>query len=147
MGQRFGARLLDALIIGVPFAIIYGVLVIGAATSSSAGSAGSTGAASGMAVLFQVAFSVGVVLYEMGMVATRGATLGKQILGVKVVREADGQIPGWGPSALRWVIPFVGSFACGIGQLVVYLSPFWDNTGRQQGWHDKVAHTLVIRTK
>jgi len=36
---------------------------------------------------------------------------------------------------------------CGIGALLVYLSPFFDNTMRFQGWHDKFAETVVISTK
>ncbi len=33
---------------------------------------------------------------------------------------------------------------CGIGALLVYISPFFDNTMRFQGWHDKFAETVVI---
>jgi uncharacterized RDD family membrane protein YckC len=28
---------------------------------------------------------------------------------------------------------------------VVYLSPFFDSSGRRQGWHDMAAKTVVIR--
>ena len=150
MGQRFVARLLDALIVGIPAAIIIG-LVLGTAASNEADTlaAGGSPSAGFVATYFTTILIVAVLsaLYEIGLIGTRGATLGKSIMGVKVVREADGQIPGWGPSAMRWLIPFLGSFVCGIGQLVVYLSPFFDNSGRQQGWHDKVAKTLVITTK
>ena len=65
----------------------------------------------------------------------------------KVVREQDGGLPGWGQSALRWLIPQVAGLVCGLVTLLVYLSPFFDNTGRQQGWHDKVAKTLVVNSK
>ena len=54
---------------------------------------------------------------------------------------------GWGPSFMRWILPAIGAFFCGIGELVVYLSVLFDNSGRQQGWHDKVAHDLVISTR
>jgi hypothetical protein len=43
----------------------------------------------------------------------RGATFGKQMLGIKVLREVDGQIPGFLPAFLRWLIPVLGIFACG----------------------------------
>jgi hypothetical protein len=36
---------------------------------------------------------------------------------------------------------------CGLVTLLVYISPFFDNTGRNQGWHDKVAKTFVINSR
>jgi uncharacterized RDD family membrane protein YckC len=32
-----------------------------------------------------------------------------------------------------------------LGQLLIYLSPFLDSTGKRQGWHDKLAKTIVIK--
>jgi uncharacterized RDD family membrane protein YckC len=144
MGKRLGARLLDGLIVGIPLSILYLVLVLPAITSAANGDSAAAGSVGGGVIFFYLITFLLSIGYEVGMIGARGATLGKQILGIKVVREADGQIPGYGPAALRWVIPFVAGFACGIGQLVVYLSPFWDNTRRNQGWHDKVAKTLVV---
>jgi hypothetical protein len=37
-----------------------------------------------------------------------------------------------------------GGFFCGIGQTLTYVSPFFDSSGWQRGWHDKVAKTQVI---
>lgn len=41
-------------------------------------------------------------------------------------------------------LPFVASFVP-FGGLAVYLSPFLDKTDRRQGWHDKVALTVVMK--
>lgn len=145
MGKRFLARLIDGVILSVPLLILYFILF---AVASSDADDGSTGALTGGAlIIFYLIAVLGPLAYEVGLIATRGATIGKQIMGVKVVREADGQVPGGGPAFLRWLIPFVGSFVCGIGTLIVYLSPFFDNSGKRQGWHDKVAKTVVISTK
>jgi uncharacterized RDD family membrane protein YckC len=144
LGKRFLARLLDIVIVGVPLAILYFILVAVAVNDSDDGAGAATG---GALIIFYVIAVAGPLAYEVGMIATRGATIGKQVIGVKVVREADGQVPGGGPAFLRWLIPFVGGFVCGIGQLIVYLSPFFDNSGKRQGWHDKVAKTVVIATK
>ncbi|WP_328501894.1 RDD family protein [Streptomyces sp. NBC_00457] len=155
MGRRFGARLLDALIIGV----LYGILTF-------AGIAGSVGAAqdcdpnavdynscindassdivASLGAVFGV-LAIASLLYEWLMVGLMGATLGKLAVGIRVLKADTGQKPGLGSSFIRWIIPLVGSFACGIGQLVVYLSPFWDKSGRQQGWHDKAAGTMVVQ--
>ena len=43
------------------------------------------------------------------------------------------------------MIPFAGTFACCVGWFVVILSPFWDNTKRNQGYQDKLAKTLVVK--
>jgi uncharacterized RDD family membrane protein YckC len=149
MGTRLLARIIDGLIVGIPFFIIY--LILAAVFISNAEVDPVTGELSGgggiVATFFLLIVVYGVlsVLYEVGLIATRGATLGKQWLGIKVVKQEDGSIPGWGPSFLRWLIPLAGSLVCGIGQLVVYLSPFFDNSGRYIGWHDAVARTQVIK--
>jgi uncharacterized RDD family membrane protein YckC len=155
MGRRFGARLIDGLIIGA----LYAVLTV-------AGAAGFVDAAkdcdpnavdyqacldnAGSDFVTQFGAVIGVVglaslLYEWLMVGLLGRTLGKMAVGIRVIKADTGAKPGLGSAFLRWVIPAVGSVACGIGQLVVYLSPFWDKSGRQQGWHDKVAGTMVVQ--
>ncbi|MCZ9339531.1 RDD family protein, partial [Streptomyces sp. TRM76130] len=105
--------------------------------------AGSDFAAS-FGVIFGIFMLIGV-LYEWLMTGLVGATLGKLCVGIRVVKVDTGQKPGLGSSFIRYIIPVVGSFACGIGQLLVYLSPFWDKSGRQQGWHDKAASTMVVQ--
>lgn len=155
MPRRLGARVLDAVIVGVVLialgALIFGIFASGGGLDNlevDENGELTNGEGAFLAAYFGWLALAGVISlgYEIVLIALRGATFGKQILGVKVVREQDGQVPGWGGSLLRWVIPFAGSFACGIGQIVVYLSPFFDNSGRNQGWHDKVAKTVVIRT-
>ncbi|MEU3951107.1 RDD family protein [Streptomyces achromogenes] len=155
MGRRFGARLIDAVVFGVVYGILVAIGVAGIVgearkcdTSavdyqSCVDNAGS-GIAGGLAAAIGVMAVIGLV-YEWLMTGLFGATLGKLAVGIRVVKVENGQKPGLGKSFLRWIIPIVGSFACGIGQLVVYLSPFWDKSGRQQGWHDKAASTMVVQ--
>ncbi|MEU4652923.1 RDD family protein [Streptomyces sp. NPDC023723] len=155
MARRFSARLID----GAAFLIIYLVLIF-AGVAGSIGSmqdcdpnsvnydscmndAGSDFAGS-FGVVF-IVFMLIAVLYEWLMIGLVGATLGKLCVGIRVVKADTGQKPGLGSAFIRYIIAVVGSFACGIGQLLVYLSPFWDKSGRQQGWHDKAASTMVIQ--
>jgi uncharacterized RDD family membrane protein YckC len=157
VGQRLVARIIDAVLLWIVASIVMGIGGFGLfASSSSIEVDPQTGritnsTASGLGVAgFFLAILVVLILgiaYEVVLIALRGQTLGKQIMGVKVVLQENGQVPGWGPSFLRWILPAVGSFLCGIGALIVYLSVLFDNSGRQQGWHDKVAHDLVISTK
>jgi uncharacterized RDD family membrane protein YckC len=148
MGRRLLARVLDGLIICLPLYLINGLLIGGAAVDAQATNdpdvvGGLLAAISGVMLLTVLVIG----LYEIIMIAVIGATLGKLIVGVKVVGEATGRPPGFGSSLLRWLIPTAGGLLCGIGALVVYLSPLFDKSGRSQGWHDRVAKTLAISTK
>jgi len=70
---------------------------------------------------------------------TRGATPGMRLFGLRVV-DAETMDPISGGQAVLRLIGLWLSF------LVVYLGVLWvliDN--RKQGWHDKLASTLVLR--
>jgi len=146
MGRRFAARLLDGLIFAVLFAFVLGGVI-----SEMAEEVDRTGEVSGASIagLYGGLALIALLglLYEVGLIAVRGQTLGKLAVGIKVVRERGGAAPGWSSSALRWLVPTAGSFVCGIGQFVVYASPLFDSTGHRQGWHDKVAKTLVVTAR
>jgi uncharacterized RDD family membrane protein YckC len=149
MGKRLIARLLDGAL------YLMFVLLVALALRAGAGVwvevdpvTGEVSRAHGLRPAYLVAgllTLIVVVAYEVVMIAARGATLGKIAMQIRVVREADGQTPGVGASLLRWLVPFAGSLVCGVGQLVVYLSPYFDNSKRFQGWHDKAARTFVVQ--
>ncbi|MGN6610510.1 MAG: RDD family protein [Angustibacter sp.] len=144
MGKRLVARIID----GVLLAVVFIILAIPLGVFSAMSDASNSATASTFNFGANLGFNVLVVIigagYEIGMIGARGATIGKQLMGLKVINIETGAVPGFGPAALRWLIPFIGSFFCGIGELLVYISPFFDNSGRQQGWHDKVAKTQVV---
>jgi len=164
MGQRFLARLLDGLVSGIVMAIamfagLAGALGLASKSRDCSGySYGSSGyeqcyhdnlsaGTSSVAAIFAImgAFAVFALLYEWLMISFLGATLGKMALGLKVVKENNGQAPGLGAGFVRYIIPLVGLFLCYIGAILVYLSPFFDNSGKLQGWHDRAAGTVVIK--
>ncbi len=164
MGQRFLARLLDAVVASIVLSIaMFGglasalgiakhakdctVYAYPSAAYSQCLNDQVNASSSVVATMFAFmgAFAVFALLYEWLMISFLGATLGKMALGLKVVRESTGQPPGLGAGFVRYIIPVVGVFLCYIGALLVYLSPFFDNTGKLQGWHDRAAGTLVIK--
>lgn len=155
MGRRFGARVIDGLIIGVVYIVLTFAGIAGAANSVKNCDPNAAdyntcinNASAGFVTKFGAVFGIIIVaslLYEVLMIGLLGATLGKMAVGLRVVKADTGQKPGVGSAFIRWVIPQVGSLLCGIGALLVYLSPFWDKSGRQQGWHDKAASTMVIQ--
>ncbi len=69
-----------------------------------------------------------------------GQTLGNRLLAIKVVKEAGGKI-SLGDSVLR----YLGYMLSGAVLLLGFLWALWD--GKKQGWHDKIARTVVVRTK
>ncbi len=68
----------------------------------------------------------------------RGATLGQEAVGIKVVRY-DGAPLTWGDTLRRLLGYILAALPLHIG----FLSLFWDDYRR--GWHDRIARTLVVR--
>ncbi|MGW2815166.1 RDD family protein [Streptomyces sp. NPDC001415] len=155
MGRRLCARLIDGAAIGIILGIIMSVGLASAVgiakdcdpNSSDYSSCMNDASASIITVMFTWIAVIGAftLLYEWLMVSILGATLGKMALGLRVVKENTGQNPGLGAGFIRYIIPIVGAFLCYIGAILVYLSPFFDNSGKLQGWHDRAAGTLVIK--
>lgn len=69
-----------------------------------------------------------------------GRTPGKMIMGIKVIRDTGEEMtPGY--AFLRWVGYLVS-------QIAFYLGFIWVAFDRRkQGWHDKIAGTLVVKTR
>ena len=80
--------------------------------------------------------------YEIFFVALKGQTPGKMAVGTKIIRADNGDLPGWGPAAGRWIIPTIGYVLLILPGLLVHASLLWDE--RRQGWHDKAVKTLVV---
>ena len=89
---------------------------------------------------FPVVFVLGMLYYWL-MTGIKGQTVGKMLVGIKVV-NAQGDTPGLGYAALR-EIPgkIVSTLGLFIGFFWVGLDP------ERQGWHDKIAGTYVVSTR
>lgn len=69
------------------------------------------------------------------------ATPGKMLMGMKIVDAETGMPPNNGQNIIRYLGYFVSTFAMGMGLFWVA----WDK--RRQGWHDKMAGTVVVYKK
>ena len=77
----------------------------------------------------------------IGFWRTCGATPGKIALGIKIVDAASGQPPSLARLGLRFLAYFVSA-------LPLYLGFLWAAVDRRkQGWHDKIARTVVINSE
>jgi len=78
------------------------------------------------------------IAYYVGFWSQQGATPGKLVLGLEVIRQ-DGAPVDASTAALRYVGYIVSALAVGLGFLWI----LWDPN--KEGWHDKIAKTRVIR--
>ncbi|MFD7615195.1 RDD family protein [Streptomyces sp. NPDC059828] len=130
-GLRFGAYLLDMLIIVGPYYLLAG---IGVAISSSANDGG-------FAVLGILGFVylIGMFFYQLYLEGTTGQSIGKKALKIRLLKEADGSTLGFGMAFVRKLAHFLDSLACYLG----WLWPIWDS--KKQTFADKVCSTVVVR--
>nr|WP_231126964.1 RDD family protein [Motilibacter aurantiacus] len=156
MGKRLGARILDALIIGIPAVVVLTVLwVLAFAAGDSTDVVDANGEVTTnldpniplllLAILATVVVAVIAFLYEPVLTAKRGATYGKSILGIKVTM-LDGSPITSGASWARWAVFQLPGIVVPFWQLVFAISPFFDGD-RRQGFHDKLAKTLVVEAR
>lgn len=147
VGQRALARIIDGLIAGAAGGIIgaiLGVIIFAAAASGS-----ETGSILTFGVSFVVILLIAIIglAYETLMLTFYGATLGKMVMKIKVVSVETGENPQLLNALLRFALPGVMGLipiVGGLAALAYWLSPLFDSSGRQQGWHDKIAKTVVI---
>jgi uncharacterized RDD family membrane protein YckC len=89
------------------------------------------------------------LLYEAPATGSRGQTLGKRIMHIKVVRLESTEPLGFGRAFRRWArlglwTPFWGCLGLGLlFQLIDSASPLFDPRLRQ-ALHDKTAATVVV---
>lgn len=78
-----------------------------------------------------------IILFWMA----RAATPGKMAIGARIVDAGTGEAPG----TLRWVLRYLGYF---VSTFPFCLGLIWVGLdSRKQGWHDKIAGTVVVRRK
>jgi uncharacterized RDD family membrane protein YckC len=84
-----------------------------------------------------IALLIGILI--VGFWRYCGATPGKLAVGVKIVDASTGTTPSTGRLVLRLVCYLVSA-------LPLYLGFLWAAVDRKkQGWHDKIAGTIVIQ--
>ncbi|WP_314649302.1 RDD family protein [uncultured Microbacterium sp.] len=66
-------------------------------------------------------------------------SIGMRAQGLRLARETDGAPLGFGRALVRNLI-----FGLAGGIVVGYFTPLFDGSGRFQGWHDKVAKSVVL---
>lgn len=135
---RFGAYLVDLILLGIVTSIVAAVLGIEVAQETSA--VGDNSVEFSVNGAYQLVSLAIALPYFLLLEGGSGQTLGKKLLGVQVV-AADTLQPGIGPgkALLRYVGRIISTIVCFLG----YLWMLWDP--QKQTWHDKIASTKVIK--
>jgi len=145
VGRRVGAYLID----GVPFTIAYGLsqwlsYAFFMSSGSSAGFSDDPTSWIAGGALVALLLPVVTLLVQWGLQATSGQTIGKRLLGLRLVR-IDGGPAGWGRSAGRYLLfALTGGFTCGIGGLLFAVSILMDGTRLNRGWHDRASGLVLL---
>lgn len=155
LGDRFLARLIDAVLLFVVTAIIDLILlagVLGLSAGSGLGMGGSYGYAAATAVI-TTAINLGYFGY---LESSRGQTLGKMALKLRVQTAAGGNPTLeqavkrniWLALPIVGLVPILGGIVAGLGELIAVIMiavGISNDSITRRPWTDKYAETRVLK--
>lgn len=145
--KRVGAYFIDGIIgaiAAIPLWIGYAILLShihtttnpdGSTTSHMSGGSGAAIVLILVGVVTSLAFAIWNVFIRQGRT---GYTIGKGVLGIRLLDENTGQPIGALMAFLRQLVHTLDSLACYVG----WLWPLWDR--KSQTFADKIMHTVVV---
>ena len=81
---------------------------------------------------------IGIAYFSILIGGPRGQTVGKQVLGIRVVDHTTGGSIGYARDALRYFASLLSWIVCFLGYLWML------GTVRSRCWHDRIASTYVV---
>lgn len=148
LGQRGLARVLDGLLIAVPYMVVASLVVTIANGGDPDAAEQMEPTVRGYVALFAPLVGL-VAVYETIAITLWGQTLGKLALGIRVARQVNGRCPLWWESALRIgivavvaVIPHPIAPAVAMG---LFTTAGFDPMRRNLT--DRAAGTVVVRSR
>jgi uncharacterized RDD family membrane protein YckC len=100
--------------------------------------------ASGVTLTGPANILVSYILPAVAVIAfwsAKHATPGKMVIGAKIVDAKTGGSPSFAQHVIRYLGYFVSTIPFGLGLIWVGIDK------KKQGWHDKLAGTVVVRPK
>lgn len=130
--SRVGASIIDTILLGV---VIWPILIAFYGDSYWTDEQFVKGP---MDIIFSWVFpAVAVIIFWVA----KQATPGKMAISAKIIDAKTGAVPTTGQFIGRYFAYFLASLPLGLGIIWVAFD------GRKQGWHDKLAGTVVVRQK
>lgn len=145
-GKRFVARVIDALIVFVPLAVIS--LIFGGWDYNSNNDSWdefTDQVNSGRQWLWSLISVVAYVAYDAVMVTRNGQTVGMRLMKIRVAMLNDGSVPDTSSSPLRALVLWVPALVCCfcLWWIIIILTILSDKPYKQ-GLHDKAGKTVVV---
>ena len=142
---RFGARIIDGFVLGLPAMIGAALLIPNLLKARAEAPKPDFTAFAAFSLTVLVIYFLVVISYEVVMLRYRGATLGKIACGLIVVRS-DGHGLGWGVSFGRFVMwNIVTSGIPYLNFLLMLTSGIMAGTdSEKRALHDRVCNTRVV---
>ena len=144
-GQRVGGYLVDLLVLLPAYIVVFVGLGIGAGGASTDPVTGEvSGGNAGGFVIASVGYLLMFAILIWNTIIRQGRTgwsIGKQLLGIRLVREEDGAPMGAGMNFVRQIVHVVDGIPCYLG----FLWPLWD--AKRQTFADKIMKTVVVQQK
>jgi uncharacterized RDD family membrane protein YckC len=145
VGIRFAARFVDGMVMGIPLMILVMAVLVPTISRTGRPPEPTNPAVAFMGLTFLVIFLGVQMLYEVGMLKSYGATLGKMACGLKVVRS-DGSELGWGICFGRFFmwnvvtagVPYLSAI------LVLVTAIVAGTDAEKRAIHDRVCDTRVV---
>jgi uncharacterized RDD family membrane protein YckC len=136
-GSRVGAYLIDYLVGNIPVTI--GYFIYFPSMMSAAQTGEQPGGGAQLIFLLLALVSLGINIWNRWFKqGSTGQSIGKQVLGIKLLRESDGQPIGPLMAFVRDICHILDGL-CFIG----YLWPLWD--AKKQTFADKILSTVVVK--
>ena len=118
---NFGQRLVAYIIDTIVFVIVYLILFL-----------------ISRPLAYVVATILSLVYFTYFEGSPSGQTIGKRLLGIRVIDFSAGGPIGYGRAFVRWLGRILSGAICVLG----YLWMLWDK--EKQTWHDKFANDVVV---
>jgi uncharacterized RDD family membrane protein YckC len=136
-GRRVGAYLIDGLLLAIPIAIAFIVVI-----ASGPDDDGDDAAWAVLGIAYLITLVLPFIYFTVMHGGASGQTYGKRWLGIRVASDEAGDSIGYGRAFGRYAITVVFSIFL-IPLLLDYLWPLWDT--KNQALHDKVVGSVVVR--
>ena len=138
---RFVAIVIDGIIIAIPIIVV--AVIVGATIGFTSASQNATtqqtnaaaNGATGIVQLLAIVIQAGYFIYFW----SRGQTLGMRLFRLRVVDANTYQPISVGKAVVRFIGYYISALVCYIGLIWAAFD------GRKQGWHDKIAGTVVLQ--
>ncbi len=134
---RFVAKFMDGLILGLASMVVRVPLMAAQFASENPRESIAFSLLDAVAALVMIAAAG---LYHIFFVGARGATPGKMLLGLKIVR-ADGSPVSYALATGRWFAAALNYFTLYIGWIIVGFD------SQKRGLHDRICETRVIHDR